>query len=225
MTAAVPPAPLGPTERYLNDREGRLLLLSVLAMASLIFAFVGYVNAKPAVGAGGATIDPALSDAGRAVYNGAVNCGSCHGSRGGGGVGPKLSDGAVTATFPDPLDQVRWVLLGSTGGADLYTAAGKTPKGGMPAFEGKLTLTEVVHLVLYERQTLGGTPLADDAAAWQDLSVLLDEFPGAGFSAAEVEAVLAEIGPPPTADAATGDGDTDGAPDAGATDGGAAIES
>ena len=74
-------------------------------------------------------------------------------------------------------------------------------------------------------QVLGGTPLADDAAAWQDLSVLLDEFPGAGFSAAEVEAVLAEIGPPPTADAATGDGETDGTPDADATDGGAATES
>lgn len=207
MTAAIPPAPLTPTERYLGDREGRLLVLSVLAMASLIFAFVGFVNAKPAVGAGAATIDPVLSEAGRQVYTGAVNCASCHGAKGGGGVGPKLSGGAVTATFPDPLDQVRWVLLGSEGGGALYAKAGKTPKGGMPAFQGKLSLTEVVHVVLYERQTLGGTPLADDAAAWQGLATLLGEFPDAGFSQADVDAVLAEIGPPPAdapADAPTG---------------------
>ncbi len=48
-----------PSSSFLNGVP-ELLVLSVLAMASLIFAFVGFVNAKPAVGAGAATIDPVI---------------------------------------------------------------------------------------------------------------------------------------------------------------------
>lgn len=191
-------------EEYLGKREGWLTALSVAALATLVLSFVGFIRAGHVESFGG-ILPAALADAGGSVYG--TNCASCHGAKGGGGVGPKLSGGAVTATFPDPLDQVRWVLLGSEGGGALYAKAGKTPKGGMPAFQGKLSLTEVVHVVLYERQTLGGTPLADDAAAWQGLATLLGEFPDAGFSQADVDAVLAEIGPPPAdapADAPTG---------------------
>ena len=44
---------------------------------------------------------------GAAVY--AATCAGCHGSDGGGGIGPQLSGGHAVARFPSPDDQVGFV--------------------------------------------------------------------------------------------------------------------
>lgn len=134
-----------------------------------------------------------LAEAGAGVYSGAAACAGCHGATGGGGVGPQLSNGAVAATFPNPVDQVRWVILGSAGGADLYAAAGKQSKGGMPAFGETLSLTQIVEVVLHERKALAGHPVADDAEGWADLRELVEEFPERGYTEAEIDLILEEI--------------------------------
>ncbi len=134
-----------------------------------------------------------LVQAGAVVYSGAAACSACHGAGGAGGVGPQLSAGKVIGTFPDPVDQVRWVILGSAGGADLYTAAGKHSKGGMPAFGKTLTLTQIVESVLHERTILSAHPVEEDAKAWAGLRALVEEFPDLHYTKEEVELILEEI--------------------------------
>ncbi|MEZ5231529.1 MAG: c-type cytochrome [Acidimicrobiia bacterium] len=134
-----------------------------------------------------------LKEAGGVVYTGAAACAGCHGGSGGGGVGPQLSGGAVAATFPNPVDQVRWIILGSAGGAEVYAAAGKDVKGGMPAFGETLSLTQIVEVTLHERQTLAGHDIAEDAEGWADLHQLVEEFPERGYTEEEVALILEEI--------------------------------
>jgi mono/diheme cytochrome c family protein len=168
-----------------------LSLLTVIALGALIFSFAGFVRAG-SVGKGPANALPAaLGTDGKTVYAG--KCASCHGASGGGGVGPKLAAGAVVATYPDPVDQVRWVLLGSAQGAALYEKAGKTSVGGMPTFAGTISITEVVEAVLYERQNIGGHPIANDAEKWAGLRALADEFKDKGVTAADIDAILKRI--------------------------------
>lgn len=71
---------------------------------------------------------------GAAVY--ASRCASCHGSDGGGGRGPQLSDGRVVERFPDVEDQIRVVSDG---------------RGGMPAFGDRLSADEIRAVVDYTR--------------------------------------------------------------------------
>lgn len=180
-------------ETYLGQREGLLTLITAVTLAALVFSYVGFVRAGSA-GQGPANALPAALGAdGRAVFVDTGKCASCHGATGGGGVGPKLSGGAVVATFENPVDQVRWVMLGSTDGASVYQSVGKTPKGGMPGFADSLTLTQVVEVVLYERQNIAGQPLATDATLWADLRELSTEFAGKGVTDAEIEAILTRI--------------------------------
>lgn len=175
-------------ETFLGKHEGVLSLLSVAALATLVLSFVGFVRAGHVETFGG--ILPAeLADAGGSVYS--SNCASCHGATGGGGVGPAMSGGAVVQTFPNPVDQVRWVILGSTDGAAVYEAAGKQAKGGMPGWGASLSLTQIVHAVLYERQEISGQQLSADD--WSALGELIAEMPERGYTQAEVDALLAEI--------------------------------
>ena len=134
-----------------------------------------------------------LLQAGAVVYSGAAACSACHGAGGAGGVGPQLSAGTVIRTFPDPVDQVRWVILGSAGGADLYAAAGKQSKGGMPAFGKTLTLIQIVESVLHERTSLSAHPVEEDAEAWAGLRALVEEFPDLHYTKEQVELILEEI--------------------------------
>jgi mono/diheme cytochrome c family protein len=63
------------------------------------------------------TNDPQSPKAAGPLTTGATvytSCASCHGT-GGGGVGPQLNAGAVVAAFPDPAEQIRWVMLGTAG--------------------------------------------------------------------------------------------------------------
>ena len=66
----------------------------------------------------------------------AANCASCHGGDGGGGVGPQLSDGKVTAAFPDAADEIDVVTNG---------------RGSMPAFGKGLSANEIELVVEYTR--------------------------------------------------------------------------
>ncbi len=94
---------------------------------------------------------------GRQVY--ASACASCHGQSGGGGIGPKLSDGESALTFPSEEDHVTWVRDGSAskrgqpygdpnrpGGPHVATT------GNMPAFSGQLSDEEIAAVVLFERE-------------------------------------------------------------------------
>jgi mono/diheme cytochrome c family protein len=104
------------------------------------------------------------------VYN-TKGCSGCHGADGAGSAAiPALTgaDGVLTE-FPDPVDQVTWVALGSDG----YKKAGITtlPGGhavttGMPAWETSLTPDELMSVVLHERSTLNAEEF--DIAAWEE---------------------------------------------------------
>lgn len=185
----------GPRESYLGQREGKLTLISVVAMLALVLSYVGFMRAGHTTAFGG-FLPKDLAASGSTVYS--SKCASCHGGAGGGGVGPALTGGAGSVTFPDPIDQVRWVILGAADpkGAALYTAAGKTATGAMPAWGTNklLTLTEIVHVVLYERYEIGGIQVSTDVALWDSgLAAVLTEFPDLGFTQADVDALLAEI--------------------------------
>lgn len=115
---------------------------------------------------------------GATVYS---SCATCHGATGGGGVGPKLSGGDVVAAFPNPADQVRWVMLGTAGyqaeGTPTYGADNK-PVGGlgvMPAQIDGLTSDELLAVVRHEREALSGEEF--DEAAWEAVAEQLEADP------------------------------------------------
>lgn len=100
---------------------------------------LGLVTVACASGGGGdidVSGDPELQ-LGREVYN--TNCARCHGPEGGGGVGNKLSDGAVAQRFPDIEDHIAVIVEGV---------------GSMPAWEGTLTPEEIRAVARYEREAL-----------------------------------------------------------------------
>ncbi len=66
----------------------------------------------------------------------ADRCSSCHGSTGGGGVGPQLSAGQAAAAFPDIEDQVTVVSDG---------------RGRMPSFGNRITDEELRAVVRFTR--------------------------------------------------------------------------
>ena len=97
---------------------------------------------------------------GQQVYSGAAACAGCHGSNGGGGVGPSFIGGALYKTFPTCADHAKWIQLGSAGwqaevGA-AYGAEDTISIGGMPGFQGKLTEEELMAVVVFERVVFGG---------------------------------------------------------------------
>ncbi len=103
--------------------------------------------------------DAVFTDAAEA-YGG---CAGCHGGTGGGGVGLKLSDGAVLETFPEPIDQMVHVargsaaILGEEYGAE--RADGRRVSGAsgnaMPAHLG-ISMHELELVVFHERAILSG---------------------------------------------------------------------
>lgn len=80
--------------------------------------------------------DPELVS-GRNIY--ARNCASCHGSSGGGGVGPKLSEGAVVVAYPNIEDQIDLISNG---------------RGRMPGYMGRLSGEEMQAVARYTREIL-----------------------------------------------------------------------
>ena len=115
-------------------------LLSAVAFVVLLFANEPdrAATAKPdttnasstSSATGGA---PAAPD-GAAVF--ANRCASCHGSDGGGGLGPQLSGGRAAQRFPNIADQIGVIANG---------------RGGMPAFGSRLSEAEIKAVAEYTR--------------------------------------------------------------------------
>jgi len=80
--------------------------------------------------------DPEV-DRGGEVFS--SNCARCHGPDGGGGVGPKLSEGAAVEAYPDIHDEIEVITNG---------------KGAMPAWEGTLDPAEIQAVARYTREGL-----------------------------------------------------------------------
>ncbi len=103
-------------------------VVEVLAViAAAVFLLLLFTNEPDSGGSANASPGAALF---------ASNCARCHGSDGGGGLGPQLSDGNVTKAFPDVSDQVVFVTKG---------------KRNMPAFGGVLSPEEIQQVVAYTR--------------------------------------------------------------------------
>jgi hypothetical protein len=99
---------------------------------------------------------------GEAVY---VGCIGCHGANGagtdGGGIGRPLWNKSVEQTFPDPVEQAAFIWHGSCEPGKPYGNPDREggqhiAKGGMPAFAGALTATQLLYAVTYERASLSG---------------------------------------------------------------------
>ena len=109
-------------------------------------------------------LSPALAEGEHLYGSGGGGCDACHGSDGGGGVGPAFANGAVVETFSSYEDHVQWVTIGSNGWRDQVGATyGDTEKpvlgfngNPMPAFEGTLTEEEILLVVRYEREIISG---------------------------------------------------------------------
>jgi mono/diheme cytochrome c family protein len=106
-------------------------LLALVAAAGFVIALFVY---DPGDGGGGGGGEPTT---GPEIF--AASCASCHGSDGGGGLGPQLSDGAVVEAYPVPAAEVAVVTDGS---------------GTMPAFGDDLTPQQIAAVVEYTRTGL-----------------------------------------------------------------------
>jgi mono/diheme cytochrome c family protein len=104
--------------------------------------------------------ESAALSAGRAIYSSA-GCAGCHGATGGGGVGPAFAEGAIVETFADFNDHVEWVATGSAAWPESTYGDTEKPVLGfngneMPAFGSSLSEEELLEVVRYEREVLGG---------------------------------------------------------------------
>ena len=111
-------------KRFVNAVE----VLGLLAI--VVFVVMLFANQPDDGGSGGAS----TGGPGAGVYS--ANCARCHGSDGGGGIGPQLSDGQVVEEFPDIAGEVEVVTDG---------------RGSMPAFGDRLSPAEIDDVVEYTR--------------------------------------------------------------------------
>ncbi|MDP9451905.1 MAG: cytochrome c [Actinomycetota bacterium] len=160
--APVAPAPPPPPPPYVAAAMARpkipvwaVPVLALLPIWAVVYAGALVVPEK------GIT-DPVLVQ-GQGVY--AQSCASCHGNDGGGGVGRPLSGGEVLLTFPDPAEHIDWVVNGSPPAGTPYGnperpggqhISSETSGGPMPPFGDSLTPEEILAVVRYEREILGG---------------------------------------------------------------------
>ncbi|MET0627338.1 MAG: cytochrome c [Acidimicrobiia bacterium] len=105
------------------------ILVLVAAMVFVVSLFANEPSSPDAAtpGASGAS-------SGEALF--AANCARCHGSDGGGGIGPELAGGAVVDDFPDAKGEVKVVTNG---------------RGGMPAFGDQLSAAQIAQVVEFTR--------------------------------------------------------------------------
>jgi mono/diheme cytochrome c family protein len=149
----IPASPLAP-KGFRFAKMGSVFLLAVTPIWAL-FMFSAW--AKPHVK--GDT--PAKS--GSSLY--ALNCAGCHNANGsgteGGGIGRPLWNKNAEKTFPDPAQQLAFIWHGSCEPGTPYGNPAReggqhAAKGGMPAFAGSLTATQLTYIVAYERASLSG---------------------------------------------------------------------
>jgi mono/diheme cytochrome c family protein len=163
--AAAPPPPPPPPkpdppyiQAYKNRKKIPVWAMPALALLPL-WAFV-YANTleKPAAEQTGPLA------VGEKIYQ---NCATCHGASGeGGGNFPAFQNGVLGKDWPNFVDQMRWVSVGSAGWpGDTYGANSKPKKGGMPAWHTQLTPLEIAEVVRYEREVLSGLAPEPDLVA------------------------------------------------------------
>jgi mono/diheme cytochrome c family protein len=131
---------------------------------------------------------------GQRIFTG--QCATCHGARGGGGVGPALHEGELALTFPDFRDHIVWVRDGTAAANPDGTYGDPQREGGprtlkdfagtMPAF-ADLSEEELLAVVRYEREVLSEIPTEDEPelAEASDGAITLDELLEGGEEAAE----------------------------------------
>jgi mono/diheme cytochrome c family protein len=113
----------------------RSVSVAVLLVGSALLGAACTSTDTPAL-SGDQADDPQLV-LGRQVFE--DNCARCHGGSGGGGAGPKLSDGEVVDAFPEPADQVALVREG---------------RDTMPSFADRLSAEEIEAVVRFTREAL-----------------------------------------------------------------------
>lgn len=113
-------------------RTGRVFLASCFLIAC--------ASAFSACSTGGSSeavpSDPVLAQ-GQQIYK--ANCASCHGQKGGGGIGTKLA-GLVAKKYPNIADQEAVIANG---------------RSSMPKFGSRLSAEEITAVARYERELLG----------------------------------------------------------------------
>ncbi len=103
-----------------------------IAVVIMSFVVAGCVAESPEV-----VIDDPVLIEGRDIY--VRNCASCHGPAGDGGVGRKISGGAVVDAFPAIEAQIELVRDG---------------RNNMPAYGDRLTAEQIEAVVRYTREVL-----------------------------------------------------------------------
>jgi len=160
-TPPPPPPPPKPDPPYVTAYKRRKRIPFWVMPALVALPVWGFVYANTLETPPAATSGPLAE--GQATY---AKCATCHGADGGGGVGPAFKNGDLAATFPNYVDQIRWVTLGSAGWpGDTYGAQNKPKKGGMPAWGKDLTPLQIAQVVRYEREVLAGLPPEPDLVA------------------------------------------------------------
>lgn len=113
-------------------RTGRVILAScVLIVGAGVFSACSSGGSSEAVPS-----DPVLAQ-GQQIYK--ANCASCHGQKGGGGIGTKLA-GLVAKKYPNIADQEAVIANG---------------RSSMPKFGSRLSPEEINAVARYERELLG----------------------------------------------------------------------
>jgi mono/diheme cytochrome c family protein len=141
-------------------------------------------------------LDPVLAE-GQQIYD--AQCSACHGAGGGGGSGRPLLE--VNLTFPDPQEHIEWTVEGSPAAGTPYGDPDRPGGqhisqqgwGAMPGFGGVLTDEEIIAVVRYEREVIGG----------EEASVLAE---GEGVEAPEADPAGPVV---PEAEAEVRGGDTE----------------
>ena len=134
--AAAPAVPAPPPVPTLSPAAATALRTRVPAWVMPVLAILPLWGILY-VGAFGERPKKEVAEPGQLAY-GTGGCGSCHGSRGEGGVGPALAGGQSKLTFPNEADHVNWVRTGSAPFAgkpygDPNRPGGpRTATGGMP---------------------------------------------------------------------------------------------
>ena len=176
-----PPEPIPPyVEAALKRKKIPFWAMPVLAFLP-VWAIIYVGGLSPA-----STGEPTQLELGAEVY--AARCASCHGAGGGGGVGRQFTNGEVDKTFPDIIGQLDFVWRGSNGVGPGGTPYGDPAREGgahatlsyngnpMPAFKDVLTQAELLAVVRYEHEVLGGLP-ADPADVDAEGNLLRDGKP------------------------------------------------
>jgi mono/diheme cytochrome c family protein len=114
-------------------------------------------------------------------------CSGCHGGSGEGGSGPKLSDGEVLKTWPDPKGMMQWIHLGANAWTDNAANAvyGDPDRPGgphdtgmhaaiMPAF-GDLSAADLAAVTRYIRESLSGGPDETDVVTEELAQEAIDD--------------------------------------------------